>query len=119
MSATSPPEFSVVFSGKALEPFADVAPAGEVRFVLVNQSEEPHDFALIHLRHSETPFDRIAEPVRPGAEGVVACIPPIGGGESETVTETLEEGRYAMISNSPGDTLGISLFELTVQPVEG
>jgi hypothetical protein len=114
-----PPEFSVVFSGDTMEPIADVAPPGDVRFVLVNQSDEPHDFALIRLAPGEALRDQLGEPLHPGDEGVLLHIPPVAAGDSVSVTEALDEGRYALVSNSLGEYLGTSLFELTVQPVGG
>lgn len=47
--------------------------------------------------------------------GLIEAIPPH---ESRVVTWPLEEGHYVLISNTPGEYLNASLFDLTVQPVE-
>lgn len=118
-SSPPPPEFSIVFSGDVMEPIADVAPPGDVRFVLVNQGDQPHDFALVRMTRGEALRDHLGRPLRPGDAGVLLHIAPVGAGDSVRFTASLVEGRYALVSNSLGEHLGVSLFELTVQPVDG
>lgn len=42
-------EISVVVKGDAIEPLADVAPEGPVTLVVVNESDETQDLALVRL----------------------------------------------------------------------
>lgn len=113
------PEFEVLFKGTEMEPFADVAPEGPVTFILENSSSEPHDFALIGLPDDQPEPDLIDEPLEEDHISVVGRVMGIEPGMTEAVTFPLERGRYLLISNTPGRYLGHSLFDLTVQPVEG
>lgn len=113
------PDFSVVFRGDAIEPSTDVAPEGGVTIVVENQSDAPHDFALVIFEDGNRDGPPVGEPLTEGDPRLVASLDTLMPGESEEVTLDLERGRYLVISNTPGDTLGSSLFELTVQPVQG
>ena len=113
------PEFEVIFRGDALEPQASVAPEGDVTFVILNSSDSPHDFALVGLPEGSHRRLEMNAPLDEEHIAVVGRVMGIEPGTAETVTFPLERGEYAMISNTPGQLLGASLFELTVQPVEG
>jgi hypothetical protein len=113
------PDFSVVFRGDAMEPSTDVAPEGEVTLVVENQSDSAHDFALVIFEDGNRDGPPVGEPLSEGDPRLVAALEALLPGESEEVTLDLQRGRYLVISNTPGDTLGTSLFELTVQPVQG
>ncbi len=116
---TAAPQFEVIFKGDSLEPAADVAPAGDVTFTLLNESSEPHDFALIDVTAAQEAGGPIGVPAREGNAGVVATAPDVMPNDSSTFTRTLHEGRYALVLNTRGWLTGTSLFLLTVQPVNG
>jgi hypothetical protein len=113
------PEFSVIFTGDTMEPIADVVPEGDVTFVLANDSAEPHAFALAKVESHE--HDRVRRAIRfePDDPTLVGHVDDIEPGEAVRLTYRLERGRYVLLSNTPGDFLGRSLFELTVQPEDG
>ena len=120
MTSNARPEFRITFKGATMEHGADVAPKGEVSFVLMNESESTHDFALVHVDNDDG--GRSASPARRLSVGdptLVASADGVAPGDAETVTTTLEAGRYFVVSNTEGEHLGLALFELTVQPVEG
>ena len=119
MQTEATPQFEVVFKGESLEPIADVAPEGEVTFVLVNASEQPHDFALAKLDGEEEGWRAVARPSTESDTGIVALVPSILPGDSRVITRGMAVGRYALISNTPGATLGVSLFELHIQAADG
>lgn len=112
------PQFEVVWKGATLEPAADVAPEGDVTLILRNHSEETHDFALVDIGgdHGWTPSGQRVDDDHAALVGRADGIAP---GETEALTLPLQRGRYVLVSNSPGRALGTSLFELTVQPVDG
>lgn len=113
------PDFEIEFRSDEMEPHADVAPAGEVTFQLINDTDQAQDFALVEVEEDEAEWRLSDEPVTEEdvhVVGIVWGIPPRG---AQAMTWALEEGHYVMISNTPGDTLHASVFELTVQPVEG
>jgi hypothetical protein len=111
-------DFEIEFRGEEMEPHADVAPEGPVRFQLINDTETPHDFALVALTADEVEWRDAPEPVSEDDIEVVGLIEAIPPHESRVVTWPLEEGHYVLISNTPGEYLNASLFDLTVQPVE-
>lgn len=117
MTTPAIPQFEVVFKGQSLEPAADVAPAGDVTFVLMNESPEPHDFALVDI--GDGPRRPDGRPAREAASGPVASALDVPPGDSSTFTQTLGEGRYALVLNTKGWAGGTSLFLLTVQPAAG
>ncbi len=117
--AESGPEFQVIFRGDPMEPQATVAPEGNVTFVIQNSSTEPHDFALVGLADGDTSAPAVDEPLEEEHISVVGRVMGIEPGTAESVTFPLERGSYLMISNTPGQFLGASLMELTVQPVDG
>jgi hypothetical protein len=119
MTTPTVPQFEVVFKGETIEPGADVAPTGDVTFVLLNESGEPHDFALIDLEAADGADAPVGIPVREGNPGVIATAPDVMAGDSKRFTRTLHEGRYALILNTRGRGVGTSLFLLTVQPADG
>lgn len=119
MQTEATPQFEVVFKGESLEPIADVAPEGEVTFVLVNASEQPHDFALARLDGEEDGRRARARPSTEADTGIVALVPSILPGDSRMFTRDMVAGRYVLISNTPGATLGVSLFELHIQEADG
>lgn len=112
------PQFEVVFKGADMEPAADVAPEGEVTLILRNHSEESHDFALVDVGGDHS-WSASGKPVDEGHAALVGRVMGIEPGETEAVTYPLQRGTYVLISNTPGRMLGSSLFELTVQPVDG
>ncbi|MCK9486289.1 MAG: hypothetical protein M0R73_06240 [Dehalococcoidia bacterium] len=113
------PQYVVVFKGDSLEPMADVAPEGNVTFVIQNASSEPHDFALVGLSDKGREPFHVEQPLGEEDVSVVGRVMGIEPGGAESVRFPLERGRYLMVSNTPGRYLGASLFELTVQPVQG
>lgn len=115
-SADNRPEFPVVFKGGAMEPAADVAPLGEVTFQVVNESDVPHDFAIVQASESRLKVGGPYQDRDPDVVGTLNDVPP---GGSRSATYRLDEGRYVLVSNTPGDALGLSLFELTVQDPHG
>ncbi len=115
-TGTPRPEFEIVFKGAELEPGADVAPPGEVAFVLMNESQHTHDLAIVQFA-SDAP--RRTEPYRRGDQGLVSLVGTVAPGDARTVELSLEPGRYLLISNTPDDSIGRSFFELTVQPPDG
>lgn len=109
-------QFEIVLKGDVLEPGASVAPRGAVTFVIQNDSESPHDLAVVQFASDVTPRDT---PFRPGEEGVVGLVDAVAPGDARTATFVLEAGKYLVISNTPGPgRVGRSIFELTVQPAE-
>ena len=113
------PEFAVIFKGDSLQPQASIAPEGDVTFIVQNSSGEAHDFALVGVPDTDHSPPEVAEPLEEEHIAVVGRLMGIEPGQTEVVTFPLERGSYLMISNTPGRTLGASLFELTVQPVDG
>lgn len=111
-------DFEIEFRGDEMEPQADVAPEGHVRFQLINDTDAPHDFALVALTADELEWRDSSEPVSEDDIAVVGLIEGIPPHEARAVTWPLEEGHYVLISNTPGEHLNLSLFDLTVQPVE-
>ena len=113
------PDFEIVFRADEMEPHADVAPEGDVTFQLVNDTDQVQDFALVAVEPDEAEWRDAEHPVDEDdieVVGIIESIPARGG---RAVTWPLEQGHYVMISNTPGTHLRASLFELTVQPVEG
>src|SRR5690606_3023452 len=96
------PQYFVVFSGDSMQPIADVAPEGEVTFVIQNGSDEPHDFALVGLPDREDASFEVDEPLEEEHISVVGRVMGIEPGGAEAVRFPLERGRYLMISNTPG-----------------
>jgi hypothetical protein len=115
-SADNRPEFPIVFKGQTMEPAADVAPLGEVTFHVVNESDVPHDFAVVQATEVDPKVGERYQDHDPELIGTFDEVPP---GGSRSATYLLDEGRYVLVSNTPGDTLGLSLFELTVQDPQG
>lgn len=113
------PEFEVIFRGDSLQPQADIAPEGDVTFVIQNSSDEPQDFALVGLPDGAGHSLEVEEPLEEEHIAVVGRVMGIEPGGAEAITFPLERGRYLMISNTAGRYLGNSLFVLTVQPVDG
>ena len=113
------PDFEIEFRDEDMEPHADVAPAGPVTFQLINATENSQDFALLELEQDETEWRDVSEPGTDDDIHVVGFIRGIPAHGASAATWDLEEGHYVMISNTPGDRLRASVFELTVQPVEG
>ena len=118
MTSEDRPEFLITFKAATMEPGADVAPRGEVTFVLMNESASTHDFALVDLSDNGATSQR-RERFASGDPTLVASVDGVEPGQAETVRVYLEPGRYFVVSNSEGEHLGLALFELTVQPVEG
>lgn len=115
-SADDRPAFAVVFKGRNMEPGADVAPMGEVTFNVVNESDVPHDFAIVQASELGPRTGTQSEDHGPDLIGTFDAVP---AGGSRSATFDLNEGRYVLVSNTPGDTLGVTLFELTVQDPHG
>lgn len=113
------PDFAIEFRADEMEPLADVVPEGDVTFQLINSTDIPQDFALVVVTQDEVAWRDATEPVQEDDIEVVGLIEGIPAHGARAVTWPLEEGRYVMISNTPGDNLRASLFELTVQPVAG
>ncbi|MGE3961884.1 MAG: hypothetical protein AB7F65_09410 [Dehalococcoidia bacterium] len=111
------PDFEIEFRADEMEPHADVVPAGAVTFQLINATDDPQDFALLEVEQDEAEWRDAAEPVTEGDIQVVGVVRSIPAWGAAAVTWELEEGHYVMISNTPGERLHASLFELTVQPV--
>ena len=111
-------EFEVVFKGETMEPGADVAPEGEVTFVLLNDDDVPHDFALMSLAPGAEAWERSGEPVGEDDLALVGMVRGIEPGAEETLTYPLVRGRYVLIANTSGKYAGSSLFTITVQPAE-
>lgn len=112
------PDFEIEFRADEMEPHADVAPEGEVTFQLINATDYPQDFALIEVETDEAEWRTSERPVSEDDIEVIGVVRGIPARGAAAVTWDLEEGRYLMISNTPGQRLHASLFELTVQPVE-
>jgi len=113
------PDFEIEFRADEMEPHADVVPEGDVTFQLINATDQAQDFALIAVEEDELAWRDATEPVDEEdieVVGIIRDIPPHG---AHAVTWPLEQGHYVMVSNTPGEHLRSSLFELTVQPVEG
>lgn len=113
------PDFEIEFRADDMEPHADVVPAGQVTFQLINATDNAQDFALVAVEQDEAQWRDTSDPVTEDDVQVVGVIRGIPAWGASAVTWDLEEGHYIMISNTPGDRLHASLFELTVQPVGG
>ncbi len=115
-------DFLITFKAGTMEQGADVAPTGDVRFVLMNESASAHDFALVRMGDNGAHGDgwqRRTERIATDDPVLVATADAVPPGDSRTLTVALDAGRYCVVSNSEGEHLGIALFELTVQPVDG
>lgn len=115
-SADNRPEFDIVFKGETMEPAADVAPLGEVTFNVTNESDVPHDFAVVQATGASSRARARYESDDPD---LVVTFDDVPAGGARSATFDLTEGRYVLVSNTPGDTLGLALFELTVQDPQG
>jgi len=101
-----------------MEPRADVVPEGSVRFQLINETDEPQDFALVALAAGHPARRGDSEPAVEDDIEVVGLIEAIPAHGAKSVTWPLDEGEYAMISNTRGQYLNTSILDLTVQPGE-
>jgi len=113
------PDLEIEFRGGEMEPQADIVPEGPVRFQLINGTDESQNFALVALAVGHPAHREGSEPVGEDDIEVVGLIDEIPAHGAKSVTWPLVEGRYAMIANTRGRYLNTSIFELTVQPVEG
>lgn len=111
-----PQQFEVILKDGVLEPGADVAPIGEVTFLVENESDQAHDLALVQV---DSDVDR-RRPFEVGDRGLIGLIEGVEPRGSQSGTFKLEPGQYLMVSNTQDERwLGRSLFELTVQPPDG
>jgi len=99
------PPILVIVNDDAIEPDATVAPEGAVRFTVMNQAEQAHDFAITRVA---------AEPGASSTDASNTGMHSIGPGESADIVAELAAGRYVLevVGASPGDARA----ELTVQP---
>ncbi len=112
------PDFEIEFRADEMEPHADVVPAGPVTFQLINATDAAQDFALLEVEQDEAEWRESSEPVTEDDIHVVGVLRGIPARGASAVTWDLEEGHYVMVSNTPGERLHASVFELTVQPVQ-
>lgn len=109
----------VVFRGRTLEPDARVAPAGTVRFVVMNEAESAHDFVVIRSEQRVDDLPRRNGRIDDTALDVAARIEAVPPNDERDLVVELQPGRYVMISNS-GEQYGVDTgLELTVQEVHG
>ncbi|MDA0301062.1 MAG: hypothetical protein O2822_00910 [Chloroflexi bacterium] len=105
------PPILVILYDDAIEPDASVAPAGEVRFTVMNRGERPHTFTLELIAEDDEPA---APPEAHPTEHRAEAVAP---GDSADVLVTLAPGRYMLATTGDGaGVLADAQAELTVQP---
>lgn len=107
------PPILVMLYDDAIEPDASVAPAGEVRFTVMNRGERPHTFAVELVAEADEP-KAPPEAAHPTAYRAEVVAP----GGSADVLVTLVPGRYMLASTGEGASAALTdaRAELTVQP---
>lgn len=107
------PPILVVLYDDAIEPDASVAPAGEVRFTVMNRGERPHTFAVELVAEADEP-EAPPESAHPTAHRAQSVAP----GGSADVLVTLAPGRYMLANTGEGASTALAdaRAELTVQP---
>ncbi|MQA01148.1 MAG: hypothetical protein GEU80_17835 [Dehalococcoidia bacterium] len=111
-------DIMVVYKGMAVEPDARVAPAGTVRFVVINEADGPHNFLVVRTeRPVELPMS--GGHIDESAVDVTGKLEPIAPGDGGEGVFELDPGRYVLLCNTGGHYSVSTGLELTVQPVHG
>jgi uncharacterized cupredoxin-like copper-binding protein len=107
------PPILVILLDDAIEPDATVAPAGEVRFTVMNRGGQPHTFAVELVAEADEPDAPTAN-----APHTAHRAETVAPGDSADVLVTLAPGRYMLANTGRGASAALAdaRAELTVQP---